>query len=240
MRICGTRKWPVIDPAEITVKSIIHFFFFFPSSSDRSHKKTANQVGWRQLHYKNKNCNNITAKKLRFWRRKAGLKGSRTHKGENAKWSLSKLAAKLLSLVLKVRSEEMRLVPSFLFQLINLHVWCAINMLLRPLVLTITILHFWSNFFYKRFLFQSSVVFIRGLSKNTTEDGLRNYLENTRRSGGGPVEELKITGNSARVKFESSGGNYTICVRRAWNHVCSERKPTDMRANFQKLEEKRN
>ena len=79
-------------------------------------------------------------------------------------------------------------------------------MFLRPLVLTITILHFWSNFFFNRSLFQSSVVFIRGLSKNTTEDGLRNYLENRRRSGGGPVEELKITGNSARVKFESSEG----------------------------------
>ena len=38
------------------------------------------------------------------------------------------------------------------------------------------------------------------------EDGLLNYLENTRRSGGGPVEELKITGKSARVKFESSEG----------------------------------
>ena len=111
-------------------------------------------------------------------------------------------------------------------------------MLLRPLVLTITILHFWSNFFYKRFLFQSSVVFIRGLSKKTTEDGLRNYLENTRRSGGGPVEELKMTGNSARVKFESSEGNYTICcVRRAWNHVCSERKPTDMGDNLPKVNE---
>ena len=108
-------------------------------------------------------------------------------------------------------------------------------MLLRLLVLTITILHFWSNFFFNRFLFQSSVVFIRGLSKNTTEDGLRNYLENRARSGGGPVEELKITGNSARVKFESSEGNYTICcVRRDWNHGRSERKPTDMGANFPK------
>ena len=134
--------------------------------------------------------------------------------------------------MLKVTTEETRLVSSFLFQLIN---WCAINMLLRPLVLTITILHFWSNFWCNRFLFQSSVVFIRGLSKNTTEDGLRNYLENTRRSGGGPVKELEMTGNSARVKFESSEGNYTICcVRRAWNHVCSERKPTDMGANFPK------
>ena len=53
---------------------------------------------------------------------------------------------------------------------------------------------------------QAGVVFIRGLSKDTTEDGLCNYLENTRRSGGGPVEELKITGNSARVKFESAEG----------------------------------
>jgi len=58
---------------------------------------------------------------------------------------------------------------------------------------------------------QASVVFIRGLSEDTTEDGLWNYLENTRRSGGGPVEELKITGNSARVKFESSEGKYIFC-----------------------------
>ena len=58
---------------------------------------------------------------------------------------------------------------------------------------------------------QASVVFIRGLSDNTTKDGLWNYLENTRRSGGGPVEELEITGNSARVKFESSEGNHTFC-----------------------------
>ena len=36
-------------------KSIIHFFFFSSPSSDRAQKKkTANQVGWRQLHYKNK------------------------------------------------------------------------------------------------------------------------------------------------------------------------------------------
>ena len=77
---------------------------------------------------------------------------------------------------------------------------------------TFFFLHFWFQlFFYNRFLFQSSVVFIRGLSKNTTEDGLWNYLENTRRSGGGPVEEVKITGNTARVKFESAEGNYTIC-----------------------------
>ena len=50
------------------------------------------------------------------------------------------------------------------------------------------------------------VVFIRGLSEDTTEDGLCSYLENTRRLGDGPVQELKITGNSARVKFESAKG----------------------------------
>ena len=53
---------------------------------------------------------------------------------------------------------------------------------------------------------QAGVVVIRGLSKDTTDDGLCNYLENTRRSGGGPVEELKITGNLARVKFETAEG----------------------------------
>ena len=52
----------------------------------------------------------------------------------------------------------------------------------------------------------TGVVFIRGLSEDTTEDGLFNYLKNTRRLGGGPVEELKISGNSARVKFESAKG----------------------------------
>ena len=57
---------------------------------------------------------------------------------------------------------------------------------------------------------QSSVVFIRGLSEVTTEDGLWNYLENTRRSGGGPVEEVKITGDKARVKFQSAEGNFTF------------------------------
>ena len=61
-------------------------------------------------------------------------------------------------------------------------------------------------FFVTQIQTQVGVVFFRGLSEHTTEDGLWNYLENTRRSGGGPVEELKITGNSARVKFESAEG----------------------------------
>lgn len=51
-------------------------------------------------------------------------------------------------------------------------------------------------------------MFIRGLSKDTTEDALLNYFENTRRSGGGPVEEVKISENTAQVKFESSEGNF--------------------------------
>lgn len=72
------------------------------------------------------------------------------------------------------------------------------------------------HFLFTRFRFQSRVVLIRGLSKNTTEDALLNYFENTRRSGGGPVEEVKISENTAQVKFESSEGNFVngmgICV----------------------------
>ena len=49
-------------------------------------------------------------------------------------------------------------------------------------------------------------VVIRGLSQNTTEDALLNYFENTRRSGGGHVEEVNIKGDWARIKFESAEG----------------------------------
>ena len=49
-------------------------------------------------------------------------------------------------------------------------------------------------------------VVIRGLSQNTTEDALQNYFENTRRSGGGHVEEVNIKGDWARIKFESAEG----------------------------------
>lgn len=72
------------------------------------------------------------------------------------------------------------------------------------------------TFLVTRFRFQSRVVFIRGLSKDTTEDTLLNYFENTRRSGGGPVEEVKISENTAQVKFESSEGDFLngigICI----------------------------
>ena len=60
---------------------------------------------------------------------------------------------------------------------------------------------------------QDDVVIIRGLSEITTKDALQNYLENTRRSGGGAVEEVKITGNSAWVKFESAEGtSFPNCI----------------------------
>ena len=51
---------------------------------------------------------------------------------------------------------------------------------------------------------------VRGISKNTTEDALLNYFENNRRSGGGQVDEVKITGNTAWVKFESSEGIFSF------------------------------
>lgn len=54
---------------------------------------------------------------------------------------------------------------------------------------------------------QTCVVVIRGLSQNTTEDAILNYFENPRRSGGGPVEEVNIKGDLARIKFESVEGN---------------------------------
>ena len=56
-------------------------------------------------------------------------------------------------------------------------------------------------------LLQSRVVLVQGLPQNATEDTVLNYFENSRRSGGGVVEEVKIKGNEARVLFESSEGN---------------------------------
>ena len=56
-------------------------------------------------------------------------------------------------------------------------------------------------------ILQSRVVFVQGLPQNATEDTVLNYFENSRRSGGGVVEEVKLKGNVARVLFESSEGN---------------------------------
>ena len=55
-------------------------------------------------------------------------------------------------------------------------------------------------------------VIIRGLSENTTKDALQNYFENTRRSGGGHVEEVNIKGDWARVKFESAEGTVYVVI----------------------------
>ena len=74
---------------------------------------------------------------------------------------------------------------------------------------------FYLNFMEKIFglshvslmLLQSRVVIVQGLPQNATEDTVLNYFENSRRSGGGVVEEVKIKGNEARVLFESSEGN---------------------------------
>ena len=60
-------------------------------------------------------------------------------------------------------------------------------------------------------LLQTRVVFVQGLPQNATEDTVLNYFENSRRSGGGAVEEVKIKGNVARVRFESSEGNCLTC-----------------------------
>ena len=59
-------------------------------------------------------------------------------------------------------------------------------------------------------LLQTCVIIVRGLPQSTTEDTVLNYFENTRRSGGGAVEEVKIEGSVARVKFESSEGNLVV------------------------------
>ena len=56
-------------------------------------------------------------------------------------------------------------------------------------------------------LFQTCTVIVRGLPQDSTEDTVLNYFENSKRSKGGAVEEVKIEGNVARVKFESSEGN---------------------------------
>ena len=60
---------------------------------------------------------------------------------------------------------------------------------------------------------QGNVVIIRGLSEDTTKDALENYLENTRRSGGGAVEEVRITDNWAWVKFTAAEGtSFPNCI----------------------------
>ena len=65
--------------------------------------------------------------------------------------------------------------------------------------------------FFVLYDFKTCVI-IRGFSQNTTEDALQNYFENTRRSGGGDVEEVSIKGDWARIKFESAEGTVYVVV----------------------------
>ena len=61
-------------------------------------------------------------------------------------------------------------------------------------------------FFFFFYVDPKTKVIIHGLSQNTTKDALQNYFENTRRSGGGDVEEVIIEGDWAHIKFESAEG----------------------------------
>jgi len=65
--------------------------------------------------------------------------------------------------------------------------------------------------FFVLYDFKTCVI-IRGFSQNTTEDALQNYFENTRRSGGGDVEEVSIKGDWARIKFESAEGTVYVVI----------------------------
>ena len=42
---------------------------------------------------------------------------------------------------------------------------------------------------------------------------LSKYFENTKRSGGGDVEKVKIKGEVTRIKIESAEGNYFSAFR---------------------------
>ena len=69
---------------------------------------------------------------------------------------------------------------------------------------------------------------VRGISKNTTEDALLNYFENTRRSDGGQVEEVKITENTARVKFQSLEGifSFTYVTKQKKDDIVTTKFPS--------------
>jgi len=58
-----------------------------------------------------------------------------------------------------------------------------------------------------------SSVLVSGIADNTTDDALRNYFENKRRSSGGEVKEIKRHGNGqAVVTFESPESEYQTQV----------------------------
>ncbi|KAK3755409.1 hypothetical protein QZH41_016615 [Actinostola sp. cb2023] len=49
---------------------------------------------------------------------------------------------------------------------------------------------------------ESTSIIVSGLSSRTTKDALQNYFENSRRSSGGDVKEVKVDGDKAIVTFE--------------------------------------
>ena len=79
----------------------------------------------------------------------------------------------------------------------------------KTLICLVLLCNFINNF---GFIWIKACVIIRGLPQNTTEDALQNYFENTRRSGGGHVEEVNIKGDWARIKFESAEGTLYVVL----------------------------
>ena len=54
---------------------------------------------------------------------------------------------------------------------------------------------------------------VQGFSSCTTKDALQCYFENTRRSKGGSVRNVNVTGETAVVSFSDSGGKYVDISR---------------------------
>ena len=58
--------------------------------------------------------------------------------------------------------------------------------------------------------FKGCKIKVGGLSPKTTKDAVENYFENSRRSGGGDVQEVVISGTTAYVTFADSEGMNSI------------------------------
>lgn len=71
---------------------------------------------------------------------------------------------------------------------------------------------------------QLCTVKVTGLSADTSQDLLRNYFENVRRSKGGPVSsvDIDLERQECIITFESPDGNFMLYILRAvyWNKVC--------------------
>ena len=57
----------------------------------------------------------------------------------------------------------------------------------------------------------STTVEVRGLSKKTSQELMEMYFENSRRSGGGDVEEVMIKDEVAYITFKEAEGAY-LCT----------------------------